>query len=130
MALAVLIASVSLYDCLECNSSSVGAGDEFLPVKFSFRYASPVFRFGENYASLLRDPYFWDRFRITFSYVLLAVALEVVIGFALSFLFNSQDVLGKKVMLPILFAPMMIAPVAAGVFRFMYDPYWGVINHF
>lgn len=92
---------------------------------------SPRFLGLENYKSLLNDPYFWDRFQITFSYVLIAVALEIVIGFALGFLFNSQDVMGKKIMLPILFAPMMIAPVASGVFfRFMYDPYWGVINHF
>lgn len=26
-----------------------------------------------NYLSLLNDPYFWDRFRVTFSYVLIAV---------------------------------------------------------
>jgi len=91
----------------------------------------PRFLGVENYGNLFSDPYFWDRFRITFSYVLIAVALEIVIGFALGFLFNSQDVWGKKVMLPILFAPMMIAPVASGIFfRFMYDPYWGVINHF
>lgn len=91
----------------------------------------PRFLGMENYASLFNDPYFWDRFRITFSYVLIAVALEIIIGFALGFLFNSQDVWGKKVMLPILFAPMMIAPVASGIFfRFMYDPYWGVINYF
>lgn len=84
-----------------------------------------------NYLSLLNDRYFWDRFRITFSYVLIAVFLEIVIGFALGFLFNSQDVRGKKIMLPILFAPMMIAPVASGVFfRFMYDPHWGIINYF
>jgi len=91
----------------------------------------PRYIFLNNYKSLLNDPYFWDRFSLTFRYVLLAVLLEVIVGFGLGFLFNSQDVRGKKIMLPIIFAPMMIAPVASGVFfRFMYDPHWGIINHF
>ncbi|HHY45790.1 MAG TPA: sugar ABC transporter permease [Firmicutes bacterium] len=83
-----------------------------------------------NYISILEDPYFWERFRTTFSFVALAVSLELVIGFALGFLFN-QKFPGKRIMLPIIFAPMIIAPVAAGVFfRFIYDPHWGVINYF
>ena len=72
----------------------------------------------------------WERFRTTFSFVLIAVSLEVIIGFALGFLFN-QRIKGKSIMLPIIFAPMMIAPVAAGVFfRFIYDPNWGALNYF
>lgn len=83
-----------------------------------------------NYEMVFQDPYMWERFRTTFSFVLIAVSLEVIIGFALGFLFN-QRIKGKSIMLPIIFAPMMIAPVAAGVFfRFIYDPNWGALNYF
>ncbi|MBO8127555.1 MAG: sugar ABC transporter permease [Firmicutes bacterium] len=83
-----------------------------------------------NYLLLHMDPYMWERFRTTFLFVLLAVALELVIGFVLGFFFN-QKIKGKKYMLPLIFVPMIVAPVAAGVFfRFIYDPHWGIINYF
>lgn len=84
----------------------------------------------ENYTRIFGDPYFWDRFRTTFTYVFVAVFFEFVIGFGLALLFN-QEIKGKKIMLTLMMAPMIIAPVATGVFfRFMYEPTWGIFGYF
>jgi len=82
-----------------------------------------------NYARIFNDPYYWGRFQTTFIYVFSAVFFEFLIGFGLSFLFN-QRIKGKKIMLTLIMAPMIIAPVAAGVFfRFMYEPTWGIFGY-
>jgi len=53
-----------------------------------------------------------------------------VMGFGLGLLFN-QEIKGKKIMLTLMMAPMIIAPVATGVFfRFMYEPTWGIFGYF
>jgi multiple sugar transport system permease protein len=99
--------------------------------KFSvLRGIPPKFVGLSNYTKFFNDPYFWSRFRITFTYAIMAVFLEFLIGFALGFLFN-KEIKGKKIMLTLMMAPMMIAPAAVGVFfRFMYEPTWGIIPYF
>lgn len=72
----------------------------------------------------------WADLSRTFFFVLYGVGLQTALGIALGFLFwGSRDMFGRRVALTLLFAPMVLTPVATGTFwRFMYDPDFGVLN--
>ena len=72
----------------------------------------------------------WADLSRTFFFVLNGVGIQTALGVALGFLFwNSKEMPGRRVALTMLFAPMVLTPVATGTFwRFMYDPDFGVLN--
>jgi len=72
----------------------------------------------------------WADLSRTFVFVILAVGIETLLGMALGLLFwNSQRLPGRRVALTMLFAPMVLTPVASGTFwRLIYDPVFGVLN--
>lgn len=95
----------------------------------ALRPVAPRFVGIENYASLLTDAYFWRRFVTTGVFVAGAVALQFVVGVALAFLVF-DEFRGRKIVLSLLLTPMMMAPVAVGVFfGFIYEPTFGVLNY-
>ena len=72
----------------------------------------------------------WGAFGRTFWFVLLAVSIEVVLGVLLGLLFwGSSKMPGRRLALTMLFTPMVITPVASGLFwKLIYEPTFGVIN--
>ncbi|KQT57361.1 MULTISPECIES: carbohydrate ABC transporter permease [unclassified Aureimonas] len=72
----------------------------------------------------------WYDLSRTFTFVLFGVGIQTVLGAALGFLFwGSKDMPGRRLALTLLFAPMVLTPVATGTFfRFIYDPTFGVLN--
>jgi multiple sugar transport system permease protein len=89
----------------------------------------PVFVGLLNYSHLLTDAYVWRRFVTTGAFVAGTVALQFVLGTVLAFLLF-EEFRGRKVLLSLLIAPMMVAPVAVGVFfGFLYEPTFGVFNY-
>lgn len=72
----------------------------------------------------------WADLSRTFSFVLYGVGIQTALGLLLGFLFwGSKDMPGRRLALTMLFAPMVLTPVATGTFwRFMYDPDFGVLN--
>ncbi|MDW8292427.1 MAG: sugar ABC transporter permease [Anaerolineae bacterium] len=84
-----------------------------------------------NYMRIFEDPALWSAFGRTFLFVVLAVGIEVALGIALGFLFwGSAKMPGRRLALTLLFTPMVITPVASGLFwRLIYEPTFGVINH-
>lgn len=72
----------------------------------------------------------WFDLSRTFTFVLFGVGIQTVLGAALGFLFwGSKDMPGRRLALTLLFAPMVLTPVATGTFfRFIYDPTFGVLN--
>lgn len=72
----------------------------------------------------------WADLARTFSFVGLGVGIQTVIGGVLGFLFwGSKAMPGRRVALTLLFAPMVLTPIATGTFfRFIYDPTFGVLN--
>ncbi|CAM5769459.1 ABC transporter permease [Labrys miyagiensis] len=72
----------------------------------------------------------WFDLARTFSFVGLGVGIQTVIGAVLGFLFwGSKAMPGRRLALTLLFAPMVLTPVATGTFfRFIYDPTFGVLN--
>ncbi|MGB3539329.1 MAG: sugar ABC transporter permease [Mesorhizobium sp.] len=72
----------------------------------------------------------WLDLSRTFTFVVCGVGIQTVLGAALGFLFwGSRDMPGRRIALTMLFAPMVLTPVATGTFfRFIYDPTFGVLN--
>jgi multiple sugar transport system permease protein len=90
----------------------------------------PIFSGWYNYRSILDDAAIWFDLSRTFIFVVLAVGIETVAGFFLGLLFWRSDKLPmRRLALTLLFAPMVVTPVAAGTFwRLIYDPTFGVLN--
>lgn len=92
---------------------------------------APRFVGFENYAWLLTDldSGIWERFIATGVLVVGSVGLQFLIGVSLAFLLY-REFKGRKIVLSILIAPMMMAPVAAGAFfKLIYDPTFGVLTY-
>lgn len=85
-----------------------------------------------NYLSIFNDSETWLDLSRTFIFVLLAVGIETAAGFFLGLLFWRSDKLpARRLALTLLFAPMVVTPVAAGVFwRLIYEPTFGVLDWF
>ena len=85
----------------------------------------------DNFIKIYNDVAMWGAFGRTFLFVLLAVLIEVALGVFLGFLFwGSAKMPGRRVALTMLFTPMVITPVASGLFwKLIYEPTFGVINY-
>lgn len=73
----------------------------------------------------------WFDLSRTFTFVICGVTVQTLLGAVLGFLFwGSKNMPGRRIALTMLFAPMVLTPVAAGTFfRFIYDPTFGVLNY-
>ena len=74
----------------------------------------------------------WFDLSRTFTFVGVGVAIQTLLGAALGFPFRGSKAMpGRRVALTLLFAPMVLTPVATGTFfRFIYDPTFGVLHYF
>jgi multiple sugar transport system permease protein len=86
----------------------------------------------DNYADILGDRSIWNSLSRTFTWVFIGVSIQTLLGMFLGFLFwGSRDMPGRRLALTLLFTPMIVTPVAAGLFfRLIYEPTFGVINWF
>lgn len=91
----------------------------------------PTFIGLANYAEFLTaDARFWPSVGRTFTFTILAVAVETVLGVAIALIFN-REFLGKGIIRTIFLFPMVATPVAiALVWATMFDPNLGVLNYF
>lgn len=82
----------------------------------------------DNYARLLSDPSFLASMRITTTFVVVAVAFELVLGIAVGAVV-AQQARFVGVFRVVLILPFVLAPVAAGVlWRTMLNVSWGPVN--
>ncbi len=91
----------------------------------------PQFVGFQNYYQLwLGRNNFWGDLSRTFAFVGIGVTIQTVLGVGLGLLFwGSRAMPGRRLALTLLFAPMVLTPVATGTFfRFIYDPNFGVLN--
>ncbi|HCZ05553.1 MAG: multiple sugar transport system permease protein [Thermotogota bacterium] len=90
----------------------------------------PIFVGLSNYVGAFKDSRFINSLYVTAYFTLLALALEVVIGFLMAVYIN-REYKGKNLVKALLVFPFTATPVAiALVWRIMYDPTLGVINYF
>jgi len=88
-------------------------------------FAPPFF----NYWQILKSFIFWKTLFLTLSYVALTLALEIVIGLFLAVMCD-RIIKGQKVIVSLLFTPMLISTVFAGIiFRLLLNPSFGIIEY-
>jgi len=94
--------------------------------------APPSFAGLDNYAKIYNDADLWAAFGRTLIFVVLTVSIETALGVLLGFLFwGSTHMPGRRFALTLLFVPMVVTPVASGLFwRLIYEPTFGVANYF
>jgi multiple sugar transport system permease protein len=82
----------------------------------------------KNYIAVLTSSEVHQRALTTLMYVVGAVTLQTVLGFAIAYLI-SRRTHGRGVLTTMFLVPMMLSPVVVGLFwRFMLDAQFGVIN--
>ncbi|NHC12842.1 carbohydrate ABC transporter permease [Motilibacter deserti] len=82
----------------------------------------------DNYIDILTSATVRQRAITTFVYVVGAVGLQTVLGFAIAYLI-SRRVRGRGALTTLFLVPMMLSPVVVGLFwRFMLDTQFGVVN--
>ena len=82
----------------------------------------------QNYIDILTSAQVHQRALTTLIYVIGAVTLQTVLGFAIAYLI-SRRTHGRGLLTTLFLVPMMLSPVVVGLFwRFMLDAQFGVIN--
>ncbi len=112
--------------------AAVAAYPLFYGIRASFtkyRYGRDVGSAGfDNYNAILHDPIFWQALGTTAKYVLLAVAIETLLGLGLALLLMREMRFGGVLRVGLII-PMTIAPVVVGIiWRLMYASDVGVVN--
>lgn len=92
---------------------------------------SPRFIGLDNYEQLASDGPIWLSIGRTFTFMVIAVAIQTVLGALVGYLFwRSGKIPGRRLALTLLFTPMLITPLASGLFwRLLLDPVFGLINY-
>ncbi|MCB0047379.1 MAG: sugar ABC transporter permease [Caldilineaceae bacterium] len=91
---------------------------------------TPTFIGGENWAQLARDPRMWGAIKNNFLIVLASIAIQLPVGLGLAILLDRG---GRKMRIfkVAYFLPLLMSTVAIGIlFKYIYDPYFGILNAF
>lgn len=79
---------------------------------------------------LFKDPYFRTSLKVTLTFVLVAVGLELVLGLGIALLLN-RPLKGIGLYRTILVIPSTMTPVVVGIiWRLLYNPELGTLNYF
>lgn len=82
----------------------------------------------ENYINLFGNRTFWLALRNTLSFVIIAVSIEVTLGFFLALMLHNKATFLRGFFRSTLLSPMFITPIAVGlIFRFLTNSQLGVI---
>ena len=83
---------------------------------------------GRNYGVIFDDTRYGEALRTTALFVVLAVAVELVLGFALALALR-KPFWGKPVVTTVLLVPMMLSPAVMGLYwNFILNGHYGVAN--
>ena len=84
----------------------------------------------QNYLDVLTSPQTWNRFAITFLFVILAVSIELVLGLLLALLLDRPG-LDIKVATSLVLLPMAVTPVVAAlILRALLNPLYGWVDYY
>ena len=82
----------------------------------------------DNYINVFGDRAFWAAMRNTITFVVIAVSIEVTLGFFLAILLHNKATFLRGFFQSTLLSPMFITPIAVGlIFRFLTNSQLGVI---
>jgi multiple sugar transport system permease protein len=81
----------------------------------------------DQYVQVFQDPGYWSALRVTFTFVVLAVAIEFCLGMAIALALQRQR-WARDFTRSFLLTPMFVTPIAVGLmFRFLLNQQLGVI---
>jgi len=81
-----------------------------------------------NYARLFTDPEFWNSLKLQAGFIVIALPIELALGFAAALLLN-REFPGAGVVRTLLLLPVFMLPVLSGfTWRYMLQPDYGPIN--
>ena len=84
----------------------------------------------DNYGDLLSSADFWNAFKVTVVFTLVAVAIQTALGVGVAVLLHNET-RGVPILRAIYLLPLAVTPVAATfTFRMMFNPTLGVFNYF
>ncbi|HID17381.1 TPA: sugar ABC transporter permease [Candidatus Bathyarchaeota archaeon] len=84
----------------------------------------------QNYIEILNDPKIWHNFKVTAHFMAIAIPAEFLLGFGIALLLY-EEFKGRRIVITLLLIPMMLAPIAVGVFyRFIFDSTFGIFTYF
>jgi multiple sugar transport system permease protein len=93
-------------------------------------FRDPRFVGLDNYLRFFTDPDIRQALRVTAFYVTACVGLELVLGMAIAFLFDT-GFKGEPVIRSLLLLPMVMSSVVVGlIWRWIFNAELGVLNHF
>ncbi len=83
----------------------------------------------QNYITTVTSPFVQRAFLRTMGFAAVTVTLQLLLGMAAAMAFN-VDFKGKGILMPLALAPMMITPVAVGLFwRMLLNSQFGIVNY-
>lgn len=86
----------------------------------------------KNYIRLFngKDADFWHAVLISLEFMVLATAVEMVLGFAVALMLNKKEFKLKPVIIGILIIPLAMTPTIAGqMWKLMFNAEYGLINY-
>ncbi|RCX13524.1 multiple sugar transport system permease protein [Anaerobacterium chartisolvens] len=77
------------------------------------------------------DPDFWHSVFISLAFMLLATAIEMIVGFLIAMLLNSWEFKLKALVIGILIIPLATTPsIAAQMWKLMFNAEYGILNYY
>lgn len=84
----------------------------------------------EHYTDALANETFQNSLVVTAIYLVLALPVQIVLGFGIAFLLNAEW-RGRGVVRALFLIPMVVAPVVSGgIWKMILDPLWGGVSWF
>jgi multiple sugar transport system permease protein len=113
--------------------AALTAGPALWVVWLSLRERVPVFgidRFAglAHYGFLATDPRFWGALRVTFTFTLASVGLELLLGLGVALALRGQRVGRRSALALLLLAWALPGVVTARLFEWLYYPAGGLVN--
>ncbi|MEI6432544.1 MAG: sugar ABC transporter permease, partial [bacterium] len=91
--------------------------------------AAPVWIGNANYHEMLGRAEVWQAFQVTAKFVILAVGLQLLVGFGLAVLLN-RSFKAKGIVTTLFLLPMMLSTAVVGLFwKYLLDPSYGLVNY-
>ncbi|GAB4460373.1 MAG: hypothetical protein OHK0029_24260 [Armatimonadaceae bacterium] len=90
---------------------------------------SPEWIGNANYTEILSRPEVWQSFQVTAAFVVLAVGLQLLLGFGIALMLN-RAFPGKTIVTTLFLLPMMLSSVVVALFwKYLLDPNFGLVNY-
>ncbi len=88
------------------------------------------FNWGENYLNFLSDSSFWNTLKVSMTYAVLTVGLELLLGLGIALLLQKRTRFNNFVSIMLLM-PLMTAPALASLmWKLMTNPGFGILSYF